>query len=47
MTDNDYSMSASNCMLFRAIWDKQPKLVFKNMMMLPEWSEGAYLEILK
>ena len=41
------AVSISNCMFSRAIWDKQPKLVFKNMMKLPERSEGNFFMFLK
>ena len=34
-------------MFFRAIWDKWPNLVFKNMMKLPERSEGNFFMFLK
>ena len=32
---------------FRAIWNKQPKLVFKNMMELSERSEDNFILFLK
>ena len=37
-SNNDVIICTSNCLFLRAIWDKEPKLVFKNMMKLPERS---------
>ena len=34
-------------MFLRAIWDKQPKLISKNMMKLSERSEGNFFMFLK